>query len=72
MAGCAMIGQSVINVQSGGRGRLSSFFAGSFLLFLIVVLGPWVLRSVPRPGAARKRGRHRGMGLRPAPHQRKG
>lgn len=44
MAGCAMIGQSVINVQSGGRGRLSSFFAGSFLLFLIVVLGPWVQR----------------------------
>jgi SulP family sulfate permease len=42
MAGCAMIGQSVINVKSGGRGRLSSFLAGIFLLFLIVVLGPWV------------------------------
>jgi len=42
MGGCAMIGQSVINVKSGGRGRLSSFVAGSFLLFLIVVLGPWV------------------------------
>ena len=39
MAGCAMIGQSVINVKSGGRGRLSSFLAGVFLLFLIVVLG---------------------------------
>ena len=42
MAGCAMIGQSVINVSSGGRGRLSCFWAGSFLLFLIVFLGPWV------------------------------
>lgn len=42
MAGCAMIGQSVINVKSGGRGRLSTFCAGVFLLFLIVVLGRWV------------------------------
>ena len=42
MAGCAMIGQSVINVKSGGRGRLSTFFAGCFLLFLILVLGDWV------------------------------
>ncbi|MFN3627778.1 MAG: SulP family inorganic anion transporter, partial [Parvibaculum sp.] len=42
MAGCAMIGQSVINVKSGGRGRLSSFAAGAMLLFMIVVLGPWV------------------------------
>lgn len=42
MAGCAMIGQSVINVKSGGRGRLSTFFAGSFLLFLILVLAEWV------------------------------
>ena len=39
MAGCAMIGQSVINVKSGGRGRLSTFVAGAFLLFLILVLG---------------------------------
>lgn len=46
MAGCAMIGQSVINVKSGGRGRLSTFFAGSFLLFLILVLGDWV-RQIP-------------------------
>ena len=37
-----MIGQSVINIKSGGRGRLSTFFAGAFLLFLIVVLGHWV------------------------------
>lgn len=42
MAGCAMIGQSMINVKSGGRGRLSTFSAGIFLLFLIVVLGDWV------------------------------
>ncbi len=42
MAGCAMIGQSVINVKSGGRGRLSTFVAGLFLLILIVFLGPWV------------------------------
>ena len=44
MAGCAMIGQSVINVKSGGRGRLSTFFAGMFLLFLILALGDWVQR----------------------------
>ena len=42
MAGCAMIGQSVINVKSGGRTRLSCFFAGVALLFLIVVLGDFV------------------------------
>ncbi len=46
MAGCAMIGQSVINVKSGGRGRLSTFSAGCFLLFLILVLGDWV-RQIP-------------------------
>ena len=39
MAGCAMIGQSMINVKSGGRGRLSCFVAGIFLLILVVVLG---------------------------------
>ncbi len=38
MGGCAMIGQSVINVSSGGRGRLSTFAAGVFLLALLVVL----------------------------------
>jgi SulP family sulfate permease len=42
MAGCAMIGQSVINIKSGGRGRLSTLFAGLFLLFLLLVLGDWV------------------------------
>ncbi|MFD1737950.1 SulP family inorganic anion transporter [Bacillus salitolerans] len=44
MAGCAMIGQSVINVKSGGRGRLSSLVAGIFLMFLIVVLGDIVVQ----------------------------
>ena len=42
MAGCAMIGQSVINVKSGGRTRLSTFLAGIFLLIFIVFLGDWV------------------------------
>ncbi len=46
MAGCAMIGQSVINVKSGGRGRLSTLFAGAFLLFLILVLGDFV-KQIP-------------------------
>lgn len=44
MAGCAMIGQSIINVKSGGRGRLSSFVAGAFLMFLIIVLGNVVVQ----------------------------
>jgi SulP family sulfate permease len=38
MAGCAMIGQSVINVKSGGRGRLSTFMAGLILLIMVVFL----------------------------------
>ncbi|WP_144706346.1 SulP family inorganic anion transporter [Aminobacter sp. J44] len=42
MAGCAMIGQSVINVKSGGRTCLSTFTAGAFLLFLLMVLGDLV------------------------------
>lgn len=42
MAGCAMIGQSIINVSSGARGRLSTLWAGLFLLFLILVLQDWV------------------------------
>ncbi len=42
MAGCAMIGQTVINVKSGGRGRLSTLASGVFLLIMILVLGPWV------------------------------
>lgn len=48
MAGCAMIGQSVINVQSGGRGRLSTLFAGLVLMFLIIVLGDLVVQ-IPMP-----------------------
>jgi SulP family sulfate permease len=44
MAGCAMIGQSVINVTSGGRGRLSTFIAGTVLLLLVVPLGGIVAR----------------------------
>jgi SulP family sulfate permease len=44
MAGCAMIGQSVINVKSGGRGRLSSLAAGVFLLLMVVFVGDWVAR----------------------------
>lgn len=48
MAGCAMIGQSVINVKSGGRGRLSTFVAGMFLMFLIIVLGDLVVQ-IPMP-----------------------
>lgn len=42
MAGCAMIGQSMINVTSGGKGRLSTMIAGLFLMFLIIVLGDLV------------------------------
>lgn len=48
MAGCAMIGQSMINIKSGGRGRLSCGFAGVTLLFFCVVLGDWVSR-IPMP-----------------------
>lgn len=44
MAGCAMIGQSMINVGSGARGRLSTLWAGLFLLFLILALREWVAR----------------------------
>ena len=48
MAGCAMIGQSVINVKSGGRTRLSTFAAGALLLFMLLVLGDWV-GLIPMP-----------------------
>ncbi|MGE0099377.1 MAG: SulP family inorganic anion transporter [Hydrogenophaga sp.] len=46
MAGCAMIGQSVINIKSGGRGRLSTLVAGVVLLILVVFLGDWV-KQIP-------------------------
>lgn len=42
MAGCAMIGQSVINVKSGGRTRLSTLIAGVVLLIMVVFLNDWV------------------------------
>lgn len=42
IAGCGMIGQTVGNVRYGGRGRLSTLFAGVFLLVLMVLLKPWV------------------------------
>jgi len=48
MAGCAMIGQSVINVKSGGRTRLSTLIAGVVLIILCVVLGKWV-SMIPMP-----------------------
>lgn len=43
MAGCAMIGQSVINYKSGGRGRLSTLTSGLVLMLLIIVLNKWVV-----------------------------
>ncbi len=46
MAGCAMIGQSVINVKSGGRGRLSTFVAGLFLIVMVVFLDDWI-KQIP-------------------------
>ena len=46
MAGCAMIGQSIINVKSGGRGRLSTLTAGSVLIIMVVFLDSW-LQQIP-------------------------
>lgn len=42
MAGCAMIGQSIINIKSGGRTRLSTLTAGVLLLLMVVFLDDWV------------------------------
>lgn len=42
MAGCAMIGQSVINIKSGGRGRLSTLVAGLLLLIMVVFMSDWI------------------------------
>ena len=42
MAGCAMIGQTVINIKSGGRGRLSTLASGVFLLLMVVFANDWV------------------------------
>ncbi|MDX1800444.1 MAG: SulP family inorganic anion transporter, partial [Marinobacter sp.] len=44
MAGCAMIGQSIINMKSGGRTRLSTLAAGIFLLIMVLVLDDWLVR----------------------------
>lgn len=46
MAGCAMIGQSIINIKSGGRGRLSTFCAGILLIIMVVFLSDW-LKLIP-------------------------
>lgn len=46
MAGCAMIGQSVINVKSGGRGRLSTLVAGVFLLIMVVFMSD-LIKQIP-------------------------
>ncbi|MGF1735709.1 SulP family inorganic anion transporter [Photobacterium satsumensis] len=46
MAGCAMIGQSMINMSSGGRTRLSTLAAGVFLLIMVVFLGDY-LKQIP-------------------------
>jgi SulP family sulfate permease len=42
MGGCAMIGQSLINVNSGGRGRLSGIVAAVCLLLFVLFLAPWI------------------------------
>ncbi|WP_163003780.1 SulP family inorganic anion transporter, partial [Pseudomonas viridiflava] len=44
MAGCAMIGQSMINVKSDGRTRLSTLSAGILLLIMMLFLGDWLVR----------------------------
>ncbi|WP_365956397.1 SulP family inorganic anion transporter [Sulfuricurvum sp.] len=46
MAGCAMIGQSVINVKSGGRGRLSTLVAGVLLLIMVVFMSD-LIKQIP-------------------------
>ncbi|WSC90746.1 SulP family inorganic anion transporter [Streptosporangium sp. NBC_01756] len=46
MGGCAMIGQTMINVKNGARTRLSTFLAGVFLMVLCIVFGP-VVSQIP-------------------------
>jgi SulP family sulfate permease len=46
MAGCGMVGQSIINVRSGGRSRLSTAVAGAFLLFSIFILRD-IVQQIP-------------------------
>ena len=45
MAGCAMIGQSIINIKSGGRGRLSTFVAGTLLILMVVFMDEWIRQN---------------------------
>ncbi|MGA4634760.1 SulP family inorganic anion transporter [Pseudomonas solani] len=44
MGGCAMIGQTVINLSSGGRGRLSGVVAGGMILLFVLFLSPLIER----------------------------
>ena len=46
MAGCALVGQSVMNVDNGGRTRLSTLFSGVSLLAMILLAGSW-LKQIP-------------------------
>jgi sulfate permease, SulP family len=46
MAGCGMVGQSIINIRSGGKGRLSTFVSGAFLLTLIFVFRD-IVKQIP-------------------------
>lgn len=48
MAGCAVVAQSIINVKSGGRSRLSCLAAGFYLIVMILLLGDWV-NQIPMP-----------------------
>ena len=42
MAGCALVGQSVMNVENGGKSRLSTFSSGIALIVMIILLKPWI------------------------------
>ena len=46
MAGCALVGQSVMNIDNGGRTRLSTLFSGVSLLAMILLAGSW-LKQIP-------------------------
>ncbi|GAA2637157.1 SulP family inorganic anion transporter [Actinomadura fulvescens] len=46
MGGCAMIGQTMINVKNGARTRISTFLAGAFLMILCIVFGP-IVSDIP-------------------------
>jgi len=42
MAGCALVGQSVMNVENGGKSRLSTLSSGVSLIIMIIILEPWI------------------------------